>query len=62
MMGKTPLHYAVLTQNSRLAQILISLGADSSLRDFYQMKPLDLTNDKELKELISSRNLANSNN
>jgi len=39
--GRTPLHTAFLSGNTKIAQCLADAGADTSLKDVYQCTPLD---------------------
>ena len=61
--GFTPLHYAVVLDDQRMVQLLLSHGADPTVENSRGLAPIDYCTNEEMKALlhehaakVSSRN------
>jgi len=51
-LGRTPLHYAVISKNHNVAKMLLEYGADASIEDDYGIAAMHMTRDQETLTML----------
>lgn len=51
----TPLHLAAIYNNEELVKLLLDNGAKSEVQNIWNEKPIDLTNNQKIQDILSPK-------